>query len=66
MIISWNTTNQCNMFCRHCYRDAGVKASKELSTAKSKLVIDEIILKVKQNSRVKGHENSRLLGKKII
>ncbi|MCL6088097.1 MAG: putative heme d1 biosynthesis radical SAM protein NirJ2 [Actinobacteria bacterium] len=42
MIISWNTTNQCNMFCRHCYRDAGVKASKELTTGEGKLLLDEI------------------------
>lgn len=42
MIISWNTTNQCNMFCKHCYRDAGVKASKELSTGEGKSLLDEI------------------------
>ncbi|MCW2278472.1 putative heme d1 biosynthesis radical SAM protein NirJ2 [Heliophilum fasciatum] len=42
MIISWNTTNQCNMFCDHCYRDAGAKASEELSTEEGKSLLDEI------------------------
>ncbi len=42
MLISWNTTNQCNMFCEHCYRDAGAKLSEELSTAEAKKLIDEI------------------------
>ena len=32
MIVSWNTTNACNMYCEHCYRDAGCKAEDELST----------------------------------
>jgi putative heme d1 biosynthesis radical SAM protein NirJ2 len=42
MIISWNTTNQCNMFCKHCYRDAGAKATDELSTREAKNLLDEI------------------------
>lgn len=42
MIISWNTTNQCNMYCDHCYRDAGAKASDELSTAEAKNLLEEI------------------------
>ncbi|KKM08726.1 Fe-S oxidoreductase [Clostridiales bacterium PH28_bin88] len=42
MIVSWNTTNQCNMYCDHCYRDAGVKASDELSTTEAKSLLDEI------------------------
>lgn len=42
MIISWNTTNQCNMYCDHCYRDAGTKTSEELSTAEAKGLIAEI------------------------
>jgi putative heme d1 biosynthesis radical SAM protein NirJ2 len=43
MIISWNTTNACNMFCDHCYRDAGVKADQELNTAEARNLIDEIV-----------------------
>ena len=35
MIVSWNTTNACNMYCTHCYRDAGCKAEDELSTAEA-------------------------------
>ncbi|MDR5659661.1 putative heme d1 biosynthesis radical SAM protein NirJ2 [Serpentinicella sp. ANB-PHB4] len=43
MIISWNTTNDCNMFCDHCYRDAGIKADKELDTKEGRKLIDEIV-----------------------
>ncbi|MDK2821238.1 MAG: AdoMet-dependent heme synthase [Clostridia bacterium] len=42
MILSWNTTNQCNLYCDHCYRDAGVKADEELDTKEGKSLIDEI------------------------
>ncbi len=42
MLVSWNTTNQCNMFCDHCYRDAGAKLSDELSTEEAKKLIDDI------------------------
>lgn len=43
MLVSWNTTNQCNMFCDHCYREAGAKADEELTTEQGKQLIDEII-----------------------
>ncbi|MBO6209478.1 MAG: radical SAM protein, partial [Schwartzia sp.] len=42
MIVSWNTTNACNMYCAHCYRDAGCKAEDELSTAEAKKMLGEI------------------------
>lgn len=42
MIVSWNTTNACNLKCRHCYRDAGAKAEEELSTAEGLALIDGI------------------------
>ena len=42
MIISWNITNNCNMHCKHCYRDSGVKAKEELNTEEGKLLLDEI------------------------
>ena len=42
MIVSWNTTNACNMFCDHCYRDAGCKADEELSTAEAKTLLEQI------------------------
>ena len=42
MIISWNTTNQCNMLCEHCYRDAGAKADEELDTEEGKALLEEI------------------------
>jgi len=42
MIISWNTTWECHLKCKHCYRDAGAKREDELSTAEGKKLIDEI------------------------
>lgn len=42
MIISWNTTNACNMFCDHCYRDAGCKAEEELNTQEAKTLLEQI------------------------
>lgn len=42
MIVSWNTTNACNMYCAHCYRDAGCKAQEELSTAEAKELLNQI------------------------
>lgn len=42
MIISWNTTNRCNQFCSHCYRDAGAAAADELSLEEGKKLIREI------------------------
>ncbi|GAB6180533.1 putative heme d1 biosynthesis radical SAM protein NirJ2 [Desulfotomaculum defluvii] len=42
MIISWNTTNACNLYCEHCYRDAGVKAEEELNTEEGKRLLDQI------------------------
>ena len=43
MIISWNTTRQCNQFCRHCYRVAGAEPDPdELSTEEGKQLLEEI------------------------
>ncbi len=42
MIVSWNTTNACNMYCAHCYRDAGCKAEEELSTAEARTLLEQI------------------------
>ena len=42
MIVSWNTTNACNMYCAHCYRDAGCKAEEELSTEEAKTMLEQI------------------------
>ena len=44
MIISWNTTYECNLACRHCYRDAGAKRENELSTYEGKNLLKEIAL----------------------
>lgn len=42
MLVSWNTTNACNLACAHCYRDAGARADEELDTDEGKALIDEI------------------------
>lgn len=41
-IMSWNTTNDCNLYCAHCYRESGEKAKGELDTNEAKKLIDEI------------------------
>jgi AdoMet-dependent heme synthase len=42
MIVSWNTTNACNMYCDHCYRDSGCMADEELNTAEAKTMLGQI------------------------
>lgn len=42
MIVSWMTTNQCNLKCVHCYQDAEDASDEELSTAEAYKMIDEI------------------------
>lgn len=41
MLISWNTTQACNIACLHCYRDAGACLQDELTTAEGKKLLDE-------------------------
>ena len=42
MIVSWMTTNQCNLTCSHCYQDAGDAKESELTTREGKELIDGI------------------------
>ncbi len=42
MIVSWNTTNECNMYCDHCYRESGPLAPRELTTAEARTMINGI------------------------
>lgn len=42
MIVSWMTTNRCNLKCVHCYQDADKEDERELSTDEAKKMIGEI------------------------
>ncbi len=44
MLISWNTTGKCNLYCRHCYRRSGpeVSAADELDTAEGERLLEQI------------------------
>lgn len=42
MIVSWMTTNRCNLTCSHCYQDAGEAKEAELNTEEGKRLIDGI------------------------
>ena len=42
MIVSWMTTNQCNLKCKHCYQDADSADSNELTTEEAFSMIDGI------------------------
>jgi MoaA/NifB/PqqE/SkfB family radical SAM enzyme len=44
MLISWNTTKKCNLFCEHCYRESGpeAEAMDELDTDEGKKLLDEM------------------------
>ena len=43
MIVSWMTTNKCNLKCSHCYQDAGAAKEQELTTEEGKRLIDGIV-----------------------
>ncbi|TCL70907.1 radical SAM protein with 4Fe4S-binding SPASM domain [Hydrogenispora ethanolica] len=44
MLISWNVTRECNLFCRHCYRESGPgrRHPQELTTAEGLKLLDQI------------------------
>jgi putative heme d1 biosynthesis radical SAM protein NirJ2 len=45
MIVSWLTTNRCNLKCQHCYQDADTleaSTATELKTDEAKTLIDQI------------------------
>ena len=42
MIVSWMTTNECNLRCKHCYQDADESQEKELTTEEARIMIDQI------------------------
>ena len=43
MILSWNITKRCNLYCEHCYRESEDKAyAGELTTQEGLKLIDEI------------------------
>ena len=42
MIVSWMTTNCCNLKCAHCYQNADERNERELSTREAKVMISQI------------------------
>ncbi|MPW25097.1 radical SAM protein [Alkalibaculum sp. M08DMB] len=44
MLVSWNTTKRCNLYCKHCFRDSSINENtdSELSTEEGKKLIIEI------------------------
>ncbi len=43
MIVSWMTTNRCNLSCKHCYQDASPDAcARELAGDEARALIDQI------------------------
>jgi putative heme d1 biosynthesis radical SAM protein NirJ2 len=42
MIISWMSTNECNLRCVHCYQDAQDVEDRELTTAEARTLIEQI------------------------
>lgn len=42
MIVSWMTTNECNLKCVHCYQNADKEQEHELSTEEARTMIDGI------------------------
>ncbi|MGB9792473.1 MAG: radical SAM protein [Thermacetogeniaceae bacterium] len=42
MLISWNTTNACNLKCPHCYREAGVRSPQELTESEGRKLLEGI------------------------
>ena len=42
VLVSWNTTNACNLKCSHCYRDAGQTAARELDFEEGRRLLREI------------------------
>ena len=44
MIVSWMTTNRCNLKCAHCYQDADECDSRELSTEEAAVVHEMVRL----------------------
>lgn len=42
VIVSWMTTNCCNLMCAHCYQNADERNERELSTLEAKVMISQI------------------------
>lgn len=43
MILSWNTTKRCNLYCKHCYRDSDDKrAQNELDLSQALTLVEQI------------------------
>jgi radical SAM protein with 4Fe4S-binding SPASM domain len=42
LTVVWNLTNRCNLACKHCYLDSGVRAEDELSRSEKIAIIDQL------------------------
>lgn len=44
MLVSWNVTKRCNLYCEHCYRDSSPESSLEgqLTTGEGRRLMDQI------------------------
>ncbi len=45
MLVSWNTTKKCNLYCQHCYRESGIEEATEgeLTTTEGFKLIDDMV-----------------------
>lgn len=41
LFVVWNFTNACNLRCKHCYQDSGIKADDELTLPEKIDIIDQ-------------------------
>jgi len=42
LMTVWNTTNLCNLACKHCYQEAGLRIKDELSRLEKIAVVDQL------------------------
>ncbi len=43
VILIWNITNRCNLYCKHCYSSANLRSEEELKLEEIKKVIPQLL-----------------------